>query len=54
MFSNFYRLNLHNKTWVVLAYLRWGIGINPFKYWTSNDFSYGYRKCMFVDFFIES
>ena len=28
MFSNFYRLDLHNKTWVAVANLRWGIRKN--------------------------
>ena len=52
MFSNFYQLDLHNKTRVALANLQWNICKNQIENQTSSLFSYGYQKCMFVDFLI--
>ena len=48
MFSNFYRLHLHNNTRVAIANLWWNICKN----WTPFDLvMLENRKCMFVGFF---
>ena len=50
MLFNFYQLDLHNKTCVALSKSIMKLIQKP--HWKSDLplFSYGYRKCMFVDF----
>ena len=51
MFSNFYLLDLHNKTYVSLANLQWNnCKKNWIKNWTLHDLVTIIDKCMFVDF----
>ena len=47
MFFNFYQLDIHNKTYVVLANLQWNIC----KKIDVHLFSHDYWKHVFVDFY---